>query len=162
MKRFIATLAIATSVAAGAASTAAWAEQGNETAAKPKAPDTCVFSRTINNWQVIDNSHIAVWAPTRRNAYVVELAFPISGLKFENSLGFQDRNNDGQFCSYGGDSIIVGGPLNERAMVRSVRKSSEDEIKQLTAAAKEASGKPKTTLSKQSDMKSDKTPDSTP
>ncbi len=118
--------------------------------------DGCVFSRNINDWQVIDNRTVAVWAPTRKTPYVVELTMPATGLKFEHTLGFEDRNADGRFCDYGGDSIIIGGPVPERVPVAKVRRVDPEELKLMLAEAQKPRPKASATMPEQSDMKSDK------
>lgn len=118
--------------------------------------DGCVFSRSINDWQVVDNRTVVVWAPTRKTPYVVELFSPASRLKFEHTLGFEDRNADGRFCDYGGDSIVIGGPVPERVPVAKVRRVDADEVKLLLAEAQKPKPKASATLPEQSDMKSDK------
>lgn len=120
-----------------------------------KGRDACVFSRTINDWRVIDNKTLAVWAPSRKTPYIVTLTRPAIGLKFEQSLGFEDRNNDGQFCEYGGDSIVVGGTVPDRITIASIRRVEADEVKRLIAEADKAREKPKAAMPEQSDMKSE-------
>ena len=122
--------------------------------------DGCVFSRNITDWQVVDNHTVVVWAPTRKTPYVVELFAPASGLKFEHTLGFEDRNSDGRFCDYGGDSIVIGGPVPERVPVSKVRRVDEQEVKLLLAQAQKPKAKASAALPEQSDMKSDKAEDS--
>lgn len=117
--------------------------------------DACVFSRTINDWHVIDKRTLAVWAPSRKTPYIVTLSRPAVGLKFEHSLGFEDRNNDGQFCEYGGDSIIIGGTVPDRITIASIRRVEAEEVKRLIAEADKASEKPKAVMPEQSDMKSE-------
>lgn len=118
--------------------------------------DLCVFSRVINDWQVIDNRTLAVWAPSRKTPYVVTLTRPAIGLRFEHSLGFEDHNNDGRFCDYGGDSIVIGGAVPERITIASIRRVEADEVKRLVAEAQKAREKPKAALPESSDLKSDK------
>lgn len=124
--------------------------------APAKGRDACVFSRTINDWTVIDNKTLAVWAPSRKTPYIVTLTRPATGLKFEQSLGFEDRNNDGQFCDYGGDSIIIGGTIPDRVTIASIRRVEADEVKRLIAEADKPKEKPKAVMPEQSDMKSEK------
>lgn len=121
-----------------------------------KGRTDCVFSRTINDWTVIDNKTLAIWAPSRKTPYIVTLTRPATGLKFEQSLGFEDRNNDGQFCDYGGDSIIIGGAIPDRVTIASVRRVDADEANRLIAEANKPKEKPKAVMPEQSDMKSDK------
>lgn len=121
----------------------------------------CMFSRTISSWQVLDNETLIIWAPTRKNPHVVKLWRPVFGLKSEFTLGFQDGNNDGQFCDYGRDAIVVDGPAGpERYSIRSIRRVEEAEAKELLAASREKKKEqPAVAMPEQSDMKSDKKSD---
>lgn len=136
----------------------AQAEEASDAKKEPPASgrDTCVFSRTINDWHVIDNRTLAVWAPSRKTPYIVTLTRPAIGLKFEQSLGFEDHNNDGQFCEYGGDSIVIGGTVPDRVTIASIRRVEADEVKRLIAEADKPKEKPKAAMPEQSDMKSEK------
>lgn len=120
----------------------------------------CIFSNTINGWRVLDDETLIVWGPTHKRPYLVKLWRPAQGLKFENQIGFYDKNNDGQFCDYGGDAIITKDMVPDRIPVSSVRRLDESEANQLIDASKEKAGKEhEVKMPEQSDMKSDKTPD---
>lgn len=120
----------------------------------------CIFSRTISGWRVLDDETMLVWGPTRKRPYEVKLWHRAQGLKFENQIGFLDRNSDGQFCDYGGDSIVTTDMVPDRIPVRSVRRIDEAEANRLTEASKEKGGKDhEVKMPEQSDMKSDKEPD---
>lgn len=119
----------------------------------------CVFSRTINNWEAIDDETLIVWAPTRHHPYLVKLWTPAFGLRSEFSVGVQDANNDGQLCDYGRDAIVVrspGGP--ERYKVRIVQRLDEAQANALIDARKHKKGETgeSATMPEQSDVKSDK------
>lgn len=118
--------------------------------------DSCIFSRMVDDFEVIDNRTLVVYAPTRKVPYLVELFFPEPGLKFEHTLGFQDRNSDGRICGYGGDSIIVEGPISNRITISSITRVDPEHVKQLKVAAQEKKTDAKTTMPAQEDMKSDK------
>jgi len=158
MRRFIASIAILsfalTALAAKAEETRD--AQKKDQKSKVNSGDGCVFSNTINDWQVIDNRTLAVWAPSRKTPYIVELAYPAAGLKFETALGFQDRNSDGRFCEYGGDSIVVPGPVPERIPIARIRRVDPEELTLRLAEAEKAQEKPKAALPEQTDMKSEK------
>ena len=118
--------------------------------------DSCIFSRMVDDFEVIDSRTLVVYAPTRKVPYIVELFFPEPGLKFEHALGFQDRNADGRICAYGGDSIIVEGPVSNRITISSITRADPEQVKQLRVAAQEKKTNAKTTMPAQEDMKSDK------
>ncbi len=132
------------------------AEKQDEAAAKSHG-ERCIYSRMVDDFEVIDNRTLVVYAPTRKSPYIIELFAPEPGLKFEHSLGFEDRNADGRICAYGGDSIIVQGPISNRITISSVNKVDPEQVKQLRVAAQEKKTQAKTTMPAQEDMKSDKT-----
>ncbi len=120
----------------------------------------CLFSRTISSWNVVDDETLIIYAPTRKSPYLVKLWGPVFSLKSEFTLGIEDRDNDGRFCDYGRDAIIVrdpGGP--ERYNVRTVQRLDEAEAQALIEGAKEKKEKkkePAVKMPEQSDVKSDK------
>ncbi len=117
----------------------------------------CLFSRTISSWDVVDNETLIIYAPTRKNPYLVKLWSPAFGLKSEFSLGFEDGNNDGQFCDYGRDGIVVRGPGGpERYSLRTVSRIDEAEAKALVEGKKQKKAEPAVKMPEQSDVKSDK------
>ena len=119
----------------------------------------CLFARTINGWDSIDNETMIIWA-TRRDPYLVKLWTPVFGLKSEFSVGIQDGDNDGRFCDYGRDAIVVqepGGP--ERYRVRTVQRLAEADAQAMIESRKQKGKKPEepaVTMPEQSDVKSDK------
>jgi hypothetical protein len=44
-------------------------------------------------------------------------------------IGVSDR--DGSICPYGGDAIIVDGPMPDRISIRSIRKLSDVQLEQI-------------------------------
>ena len=123
-------------------------------------PDGCIFSSNINDWTVLDDQRLIVYAPSRKTPYVVELTRPAHGLGFEVQLGFEDHDRDGRLCSFGGDSVVVSGTLRDRISIRNIRRVSPDDAKQLIVEAKEAkdAARSQNKLPPQEPMKSDKKP----
>ena len=118
----------------------------------------CVFSRTISNWDSIDNETLIIYAPTRHDPYLVKLWTPVFGLKSEFAVGIQDGDNDGRFCDYGRDAIVVRSPAGpERYNVRSVHRLDEAQAKALMEDTKrKKQPEPAVPMPEQSDVKSDK------
>lgn len=118
----------------------------------------CVFARTINNWEAVDNETLIIWAPSQNHPYLLKLWMPVFGLKSEFGLGIQDGDNDGQFCDYGRDAIVVdapGGP--ERYKVRTLTRLDEAHAQALLESAKhKKKPEPAVKMPEQSDVKSDK------
>lgn len=131
-------------------------------ASKPSEPKggDCVFSRTIYNWDAIDNETMIIWAPSRHDPYLVKLWAPVFGLKSEFSIGIQDADNDGRFCDYGRDAIVVESPAGtpERYSVRTLQRIDEAQAQAMLDSRKQKKqkGEPAATLPEQSDVKSDK------
>jgi hypothetical protein len=163
MKRLTLVSAIAVLLAGWTVSQAAETTAATDAAAeaaKPKRGGDCIFSRTISGWRVLDDKTMIVYGPTHNRPYEVKLWRPSQGLKFENQLGFLDKNSDGQFCDYGGDAIITSDMVADRIPVSSVRRIDEAEAKQLIDASKDKVGKEhEVKMPEQSDMKSDKQPE---
>jgi hypothetical protein len=84
----------------------------------PADDDACVFFRTLYDWQVLDDRHLLIWAPGKRDPYQVELATPLNGLRFAHTLAFVDRNGDGMLCGFGMDRIaLTDTPIHEDATI---------------------------------------------
>jgi hypothetical protein len=120
----------------------------------------CIFSRTIDSWTVLNNDTLLVYAPSRKNPYLVKLFRPEYGLKSEFQLGFVDRDNDGQICDVSRDAILLTGfgpGYANRIPIWSVERISEAEANELIAQSKvKPEPKPAVIAPAPSDMKSDK------
>ena len=97
----------------------------------PKRSNECIFFRTLYDWRPLNNSHLIVWAPSRRQPYHIQLDRPCWGLRYTLSLGFYSR--DSNLCAYGGDAILVndGGGRPERCAIGAITKLSEEALKSL-------------------------------
>ena len=140
-------------------------DKATEIAAAAKKPseskgDECVFARTIYDWNAIDDETLIIYAPTRHDPYLVKLWRPVFGLRSEFSLGIEDADNDGRFCSFSRDSIIVRSPAGrpESYSLRTMQRLEEAQAKALLEGSKsrKKNGEPAVTMPEQSDVKSDK------
>ncbi len=126
---------------------------------KPRGGD-CMFSRTIDDWTVVDDETLIVWAPDHKSPYLVKLFFPEFGLKSAFALGFLDKDNDGLICDVGRDAIIARGIIPgsaDRIPLRTVQRIDVADAKQLIAKARsKPEPNPAAVSVEQSDMKSDK------
>jgi hypothetical protein len=163
MMRSIATLA-ATLLSIGTLAQAAQ-DQAAEIAAAAQKPSgskggECVFARTIDNWNAIDDETLILYAPTRHDPYLVKLWRPVFGLRSELSLAIEDADNDGQLCDYSRDSIIVRSPAGtpESYKLRTMRRIDEAQAQALLESSKsrKKNDEPVATMPEQSDVKSDK------
>jgi hypothetical protein len=106
----------------------------------PHAPlpgtEACIFTVNLNDWTVIDNSTLIVYAPLRKDPYLVKLFAPIFDLQFRESLGFEDIEHNGQLCK--DDYVVARGDAPQRTPITAVRALTPDQAKQIIAAAKQA------------------------
>ncbi|GEM_PF-3284661 len=90
----------------------------------------CIFFRTLYDWRALNRTHLIVWAPSRKQAYLLQLDRPCWGLRFTNNLGFYSR--DSSLCPYGGDAIIVDDGIgNERCTIGSITKLTDESLKSI-------------------------------
>ena len=123
MKRFALTIALLASIGtAGATSATTPKKDGND----------CVFIRSVGQYRVLDRSNVVIWAPGRRDAYLLELSMPLFGLKSAMQVAMIDRDHDGRLCGFNMDRIGVrdfGTP--ETSSIRSMSKLGDEDIVQL-------------------------------
>jgi len=135
-------MAFALSLAGGGVATACTSGSSAQKGAKGvKNGQDCVFFRTIDNWQVLDDSSLVLWTSGDRDAYLVTLFRPSPELPFAIDLALQDGNRDGQLCAFGGDAVITDGPTSERLTINTLTKLSEKQLKDVLAAHESTRGK---------------------
>ena len=100
------------------------------TAAELPGVEKCVFQSQVRGWQVIDDHTLVVDAPTSSSRYLIKLFAPTTGLNFQEQLGFEDGDHNGQLCGTG-DLLLVGNPVPQRMPIIAVRLLSKDEAKAL-------------------------------
>jgi hypothetical protein len=99
--------------------------------------DACVFIRNVGDWQVIDQTTMMVYAPLRKDAYLLKLFEPVPELDFHERVGFEDTAHNGQLC--GGDYLLIRDEIAPRRVpIVAFRKLTPDEAKQLLSASKSA------------------------
>jgi hypothetical protein len=116
--------------------TGAFADDSKQTnASTEKSGNDCLFFRTVEDWRVLDDQHLVVWALGRNEAYLIETTLSVWGLKTQEQLAFIDRNRDGRLCSFGGDAIATtaNAGFNESATIASIRRVDEPALEQLSA-----------------------------
>jgi hypothetical protein len=79
--------------------------------AERRDDNACVFFRSIDDFRALDRDHLIIWAPSRRDAYLVELGMPLPDLTFSTRLALVDSNGDGRLCGFGMDRVIVGSAI---------------------------------------------------
>jgi hypothetical protein len=98
--------------------------------------EACIFTVNLNDWTVIDDSTLIVYAPMRKDPYLVKLFAPMFDLQFRESLGFEDIEHNGQLCK--DDYVVARGDSPNRTPIIAVRALTPDQAKQIIAAAKAA------------------------
>lgn len=94
--------------------------------AAARRDDDCMFTRSLRDWRPLDDQNLILFESGRHRAYHVELLRPAFGLRRDIMIGVFDR--DGRICPYGGDAIIVDGPMPDRVTIRSMKRLSDDEL----------------------------------
>jgi hypothetical protein len=133
-------LAVGALAAAGCATPRA---QAPHAVAPLPGTDACVFVRNVSDWTVVNDSTLIVFAPMRKDAYLVKLFEPIFDLDFRQRVGFEDADHDGQLCGNSVDYLVVreeSAPW--RVPIVAVRKLTPDETKQLLPPPRHPAAKP--------------------
>jgi Family of unknown function (DUF6491) len=99
MKSFalIAALFVGTFAGAQASSAPSASKHGN----------ACIFINSVGQYRVLDRDSVVIWAPGRRNAYLVELNMPLFGLEGAWQMAMIDHDRDGRLCGFGFDRLGV-------------------------------------------------------
>lgn len=127
--------------------TAALAEES----AKPADPtpvakadsNECTWSSTIRDWKRLDDKNLIVWGPGKQ-AYHVQLSFPLFGLNSAEGIALVDRDGNNQICGYGMDRIAVpDSPVHSDAVINGITRLDEAGIAQLAEKYKVRWGKKK-------------------
>src|SRR5580658_1324963 len=129
---------LAAAMAAGCASGAA----GSHAVAAPlPGSDACVFMSEVSDWVVVDASTLIVYAPLRKDAYLLKLFEPIPELNFKQRVGFEDSDHDGQLCGNGADYLVVrDDTVPQRVPIVAFRKLAPEQAKQLLPPARTPAG----------------------
>jgi hypothetical protein len=104
MKRLAMIAALLASVV-GAAHADSTAKADEKTA--DKSGNACVFISTVGQYRALDRDKIVIWAPGRRDAYLVELTMPLFGLEGSWQMAMIDHDHDGRLCGFGMDRIGI-------------------------------------------------------
>ena len=136
------TARLAAALAALAAAACSTTATGSHPAAAPLlGTDACVFMSLVSDWVVVDASTLIVYAPLRKDAYLLKLFEPVPELNFKQRVGFEDSDHDGRLCGDGGDYLVVRDdsvPL--RVPIVAFRKLTAEQAKQLLPPARTPAG----------------------
>jgi len=76
-------------------------EEGSRTA----RTDACVFQSSISGFKPLDDSHVILYGPRNKDAYLAEITPGCFDLSHQSSLAAIDGDGNGQICGYGRDDI---------------------------------------------------------
>ena len=84
----------------------------------------------VRDFRVLDDSNLILYAPTRRQAYHVELMPACQGLRFADTIALRGRT--GRLAGFAGDRVIIDRPgVPDRCPVTSVRRLDEASLTEL-------------------------------
>ena len=133
-------------LACGALGVAGCATTGASASQKAAAPlpgtDACVFMSTVYDWDVIDSTTMIVYAPMRKDPYLLKLFAPVFDLDFKQRVGFEDSDHTGQLCGNGVDYLVIRGDIPQRVPIVAFRKLAVEQAKQLLATARRPGNSP--------------------
>jgi hypothetical protein len=87
----------------------------------------CVYESTINDFDILDDHHVAFFSAGRRKAYLAELSGGCFDISARMTLATVDRDKNGQICGFGADSIAYsrGGIMEDCRIIGLERLSDE-------------------------------------
>lgn len=101
------------------------ASDGDERASDRSSPvfNDCILGGSVRDFTALDNRNLILYGPGNRPYHVI-LVTPSIDLESEFRIGVFDRDaafgGISRICPYGGDAIIVDGPIRERIPIRSI------------------------------------------
>jgi len=101
---------------------------GREPAARSPLASDCIVNRGVRDFDVLDEQNLIIYGPGR-SAYHVVMATRSVNIRGEISIGIFDR--DGRICPFGGDAILIDGPITERIPIRSIEGIDEADVEAL-------------------------------
>lgn len=78
---------------------------------------------------MLDRSTLIVYAPTKRQAYLVQISPPASRLPFADGLAFQSRGS--QICGRAGESVTLAADSMRRYAIMDVRRLPAPELDEI-------------------------------
>jgi hypothetical protein len=94
-------------------------------------PSDCILGGNVRDFTPLDNQNLILYGPGNRPYHVV-LATRAIDLEREFSIGVYDGDAGfggvGRICPYGGDAIIIEGPITERIPIRSIEQIDDTDV----------------------------------
>lgn len=98
------------------------------------SPSDCILGGSVRNYTALDNQNLILYGPGNRPYHVV-LASRAINLETEFTIGVYDRDaafgGISRICPYGGDAVIVDGPIRERILIRSIERIDDSRVEAL-------------------------------
>lgn len=98
------------------------------------SPSDCILGGSVRNYTALDNQNLILYGPGNRPYHVV-LASRAINLESEFTIGVYDRDaafgGISRICPYGGDAVIVDGPIRERILIRSIERIDDSRVEAL-------------------------------
>jgi hypothetical protein len=66
----------------------------------------CFIKNQVSDFRALDRTNLIIYAPSRSNAYHVQITPPSIELRSANTLAFISSGN--RICGYAGDAVILG------------------------------------------------------
>jgi hypothetical protein len=92
----------------------------------PVGAQACFSRRQAQDFVVLDRSTLIVYAPTKRQAYLVQISPPATRMPFADALVFQSRSN--QICGRTGESLTLAADSMRRYAIMDVRRLPAPEL----------------------------------
>lgn len=95
--------------------------------------NACIPNRGIRDYTSLDDQNLILYG-IGRQAYHVILSTPSINLESEFTVGVLDGGGagaDGRICPFGGDAILIDGPIAERMSIRSIERIDDDRVEAL-------------------------------
>jgi hypothetical protein len=124
LPRLMAAAAVA-SVACGCAMQGA----GAGGSARASATLDCLLNRNLRQYTLLDDRNLIIYGSGL--PYHVVLSSAAIDLRGEIAIGVLDRDQNGRICPYGGDSILIDGPLFERIPISSIERIDDAQVETL-------------------------------
>ena len=91
-------------------------------------PSDCIINRGVRDFDMLDERNLIIYG-IGRTPYHVVLATPSLNISNEYAIGILDE--DGRICPYGGDAIIIDGPIREVISIRSIEAIDREDVELL-------------------------------
>ena len=93
----------------------------------------CIFSGTVNDWEILDDQRFIFYVPTKNRPYFIKLTIRSHELKYAQQIGIHSKFND-RLCPYGGNALFIDGT---RYTIESIKKLDKKTATQLIAYQKD-------------------------